>query len=99
MPAPTPIQLNWLSKAAKASNDGFDFIRQLGGLASDFGDLSELQGVVDADFSTDASGTFKGFDPSVVPVVVQGVGKLVELLDANDGELRKAFKALAQRAY
>jgi len=99
MAAPTKVQLNWLSNAAKSSNEGFDFIRTLGGLAQDFADLAAIQSVAAADFTDREAGTFQGFDPASVPLVVEGVSKIVALLDADNGKFRKAFKALAQHAY
>jgi len=99
MAAPTKVQLNWLSNAAKSGKEGVDFISALGGLAQDFADLETIQAVVAADFTDREAGTFQGFDPALVPIVVEGVSKIVALLAADNGKYRKAFKALAQHAY
>lgn len=86
---------NFLARVAQSSKEGFELFRSLEALANDAVDLSYLGGAIS---SGSANGRLAGLDPADVDLAVQAIAQLGGLLDANDGQFRKAFKRLAQYA-
>lgn len=97
-PQNSPIRTDFLSRAAIAARDGFATFRSLEALANDYLDLGYAPGGETSIVQADAAGTLDGLNPMDVLTAIQGIAAIGQALDANDGQLRKAFKRLAAYA-
>lgn len=93
-----PIHTDFLSRAAIDARDGLAVLRRLEALATDYVDLEYTPNSKVPITADDAVGTLAGIDPADLAMAVSGIGAIGELLSANDGQLRKAFKRLSQFA-
>lgn len=95
--APTKQQLNLLSKAAKAAQDGYQALAELQGFQTFAGASPSTSGVAAADFTDPATaGTFKGFDPAKFTAFLAAVQALVGAVQADKGAIAVAFAAMAE---
>lgn len=85
-------RLDFSSRAAKTAAQGFDFVRDLGAFASDYVDLFAAE-LTAGDYAGTA---LDGLDPADVLKLASCYQQIDTILSANDGEIRKAVKRLAQ---
>jgi hypothetical protein len=91
---PNP-RADYVNRLVSASRRGFALLRELEELAGDYADLGYDKALA----SEDLDGTnLSGIGPEQVRAAVVGIVAIGEVVNANDGANRKAFKVLAQYA-
>lgn len=85
-------RLDYVTNLAKIADNGFNFIRAFANSASDYQDLFAAE-LTNSDF---VGTSLEGIDVSDIQMSMVGFSSINDLLDANGGQLRKAFKRVAQ---
>jgi len=87
---------DFLVRGANLSKEGDTFFSKLQSYANDAVDLERLPGMSNVMVQEDCVQRFKNMDISDLFVAISAVKEIGDLLNTNNGQVRKAFKSVAE---
>ncbi len=96
MAAPTAQQLNTISQAAKAAQDGYQALTELTAFLMLVQAKPSTPGIASADFTTPSSGKLQGFPNATFANFVAAAQAVQAAVAANGNALGNAFAAMAE---